>query len=128
MPKRKAIVRKKRPVVEPCSAYSPWSMSRYRTFIRSAMRKAWLKWPPRYEALKRARRPSQSDNKRLKWEFQCAHCELWFQQKEVSVDHIVPWGKIEGLTLEEAWARLLVPVSELQILCKTCHDQKTATE
>jgi hypothetical protein len=48
--------------------------------------------------------------------------------KEVSVDHITPWGKIDDLSLHEAWARLLVPVDALQILCKGCHDHKTDNE
>jgi hypothetical protein len=48
--------------------------------------------------------------------------------KEVSVDHIVPWGSVNGLSHEEAWARLLVPVHQLQVLCSPCHDIKTAAE
>ena len=125
---RKKPVRKKRPVVDPCSAHPLWSMARYRTFIRSAMRRAWLRWPPRFEALQNARRKNQSANKRLKWEFQCAHCTDWFQQKHISVDHITPWGSLMDLSHEEAWARLLVSVDQLQILCKDCHDKKSASE
>lgn len=48
--------------------------------------------------------------------------------KEVSVDHIIPWGSINGLSHEEAWARLLVPVHQLQVLCEPCHDAKTEAE
>lgn len=48
--------------------------------------------------------------------------------KEVSVDHIIPWGSIVGLSVDEAWSRLLVPVEQLQVLCDTCHDAKTAIE
>lgn len=92
------------------------------------MRRAWLKWPPRYECLKAARRKSTTDNKRQKWEFQCARCTDWYMGKEVAVDHIVPWGSIWELSLEEAWGRLLVGVNRLQILCKTCHDKKTLAE
>lgn len=117
--------RKKRPVTDPCPTYPEWSMSRYKTFVRSAMRRAWMKWPPKFEALKLARRPSQSDNKRLKWEFQCAHCKQWHQGKDVAVDHIIPWGSIWNLSIEEAWSRLLVGVNQLQVLCRLCHDAKT---
>lgn len=87
-----------------------------------------MKWPPKFEALKLARRPAKSGNKRLKWEFQCAHCKQWFQGKDVTVDHIVPWGNIWKLSIEEAWARLLVGVDQLQVLCKLCHDIKTAID
>lgn len=100
-------------------------MARYRTFVRSAMRRAWLKWPPRFEALKLARRPSQTGNKKQKWEFQCAICKQWYMGKNVSVDHITPWGKIWELSLAEAWSRLLVGTGQLQVLCDDCHDQKT---
>lgn len=127
-PPRKKAVRKKRPPKDPCPAHPEWSTSRYRTFIRSAMRKAWTRWPPRFEALKRVRRPSKSDNPRLKWEFQCAHCRGWFQQKLVSVDHIQSWGSLTGLSHDQAWERLLVPLDQLQVLCATCHDKKTASE
>lgn len=48
--------------------------------------------------------------------------------KEVSVDHIIPWGSINGLSIEEAWGRLLVPLEQLQVLCSSCHDTKTDTE
>jgi 5-methylcytosine-specific restriction endonuclease McrA len=127
MPKPKTI-RKKRPIADPCSTHPQWSMARYRTFIRSAMRRAWMKWPPRYEALRLARRPYVGPNKRQKFEFQCAHCKCWHMQKEVSVDHITPWGYIWESTLMDAWSRLLVAVSQLQVLCKPCHDRKTESE
>jgi hypothetical protein len=125
---KRPSVRKKRPVVNPCSAHPLWSEARYRTFIRSAMRKAWMKWPPRFIALQRARRPYTGHNPRQKFEVQCAHCHDWHPQKNISVDHITPWGSIVGLSLDEAWARLLVPVTGLQCLCKKCHDTKTASE
>lgn len=48
--------------------------------------------------------------------------------KAVSVDHIIPWGSINGLSHEEAWSRLLVPVHQLQVLCEPCHDAKTEAE
>ena len=126
--RRKPVIRKKRPITDPCPAHPEWSSARYRTFIRSAMRKAWMKWPPRFAALQRARRAYSGSNPRQKFEVQCAHCEHWFAQKEISVDHIVPWGSIVGLSLDEAWSRLLVPVSGLQCLCSKCHDHKTASE
>jgi 5-methylcytosine-specific restriction endonuclease McrA len=103
-------------------------MSRYRAFIRSAMRKAWQKWPPRYEALHAVKRSYKGSNPRQKFEYQCAHCSGWFMAKEVSVDHIIPWGTINGLSIEEAWNRLLVPIEQLQVLCSPCHDIKTAAE
>lgn len=48
--------------------------------------------------------------------------------KEVSVDHIIPWGSINGLSHEEAWSRLLVPREQLQVLCSSCHGIKSEQE
>ena len=124
----KKVKRKGTPRTPPCAQYPAWTEARYRTFVRSALRKAWSKWPPKFEALRAARRPSQSDNKRLKWEFQCARCGLWHRGDEVSVDHITPWGDPWSMTFEQALRALLVPIQELQVLCKKCHDLKTALE
>lgn len=103
-------------------------MGKYRSFIRQAMRKAWQRWPPRYEALHAVKRDYKGSNPRQKFEYQCALCLGWFSGKEITVDHITPWGKIDDLSLHEAWARLLVPIEQLQCLCGKCHDVKTAEE
>jgi 5-methylcytosine-specific restriction endonuclease McrA len=103
-------------------------MARYRTFIRSAMRRAWMKWPPKYQCLHAARRPYVGPNKKQKWEAQCAHCKKWHMLKDVAVDHIIPWGSIVGLSIDEAWSRLLVGIDGLQVLCDPCHTIKTNGE
>lgn len=120
--------RKGTPRTAPCPTHPEWSIARYKTFVRSALRKAWSKWPPKFVALRRAQRPSQSDNKKLKWEYQCAHCKEWHRGDFVSVDHIVPWGDPWSMTFEAAIRALLVGADELQVLCNTCHDIKTAFE
>ena len=120
---RKGVMR-----TPPCPQHPAWSTSKYRTFVRSAMRKAWMKWPPKFEALRRAQRPNQSDNKRLKFEYQCAHCLKWHRGDEVAVDHIVPWGDPWSMSFEDACRALFVGVGELQVLCNPCHDFKTASE
>lgn len=93
--------------------------------MRSAFRLAWTKWPPKYEALRRVQRPSQSLNKKLKWEYLCAHCQQWQRGDKVSVDHIVPWGDPWAMSFVDACRALLVSVDELQVLCDPCHDIKT---
>ena len=71
-----------------------WTVNRFFTFLRSNLRLASRKWPPLRMALTDARRPSQSENKRLKWEFRCASCSLWFPRTEVQVDHIRECGSL----------------------------------
>ncbi len=96
---------------------------------RSALRAAWLRWPPRAEALKMAKRPYKGNNKRQKWEYTCNSCLGTFMQKEVQVDHIIPAG---SFLCKEDHRRfvcgLFCEVDELQILCKPCHSIKTAGE
>src|SRR5687767_4665568 len=62
--------------------------------LRYSLRKAFRWWVPMTIALKRASRPSQSQNKRVKVEYQCAECQKWFQRKDVQIDHIVPCGSL----------------------------------
>ena len=113
----------------PFEPYPKWSEAKFFGFLRSALRSASSKWPPKYEVLLAARRPSQSDNKRLKWEFQCAECQAWFPQKEVSVDHIIPVGTLRTWDdIAPFVQRLFVGHAGLQVLCKLHHDAKTKLE
>ena len=76
--------------------------------------------------LQEARRPSQSDNKRLKWEFQCAECEGWFPQSEVEVDHVVPAGSLRSFEDIAGFVeRLFCEPEGLVVLCEQCHRAKT---
>lgn len=94
--------------------------------IRQNLRKASRYWKPTLECKKRARRKSQSSNKRLKWEFQCNECKQWFPEKEISVDHIIECGALRSFDdLGDFAKRLFVEVDGLQVLCKEHHDIKT---
>lgn len=107
-----------------------WTESAFKSFIRSMLRKGSFRWVPRKQALLAARRKSQSTNKLLKWEFQCAECGEWFPQKQVAVDHIEPCGSIEDLN--EFVARMYPEDPKaFQVLCKgkgSCHQKKTNKE
>lgn len=98
----------------------------YWQFVRSALREKSRRWWPIFETLKAARRPSRSKNKRLKWEFQCASCQRWLSQKEVSVDHITPAGKLSSRDDAGGFIeRLFCEKDGLQVLCDSCHTRKT---
>lgn len=109
------------------SRVTGWSDARYWQHIRSALRRSWSRYPPKYEALNKSRRPSQ--RKGLKWEYQCAHCKNWFKGAEVQVDHIHPAGSLRsyedcGIFID----RLFCTADNLQTLCKPCHKIKTKLE
>ena len=104
--------------------------SAYLAWIRSALRSKSLRWPPRNEALQRARRPYKGTNKLQKWEYHCDLCASWFKGKEVVVDHFPePAGSI--LSVEDIGPfanNLYCEISNLRVLCKPCHDVHTYAE
>lgn len=108
--------------VEKPFAGQRWSRARFWGFIRSALRLASRKWPPRSDAMRAARRCHRGTNKRQKWEYQCAQCSKWFKGSEVQVDHIVPCGKLREFDDLPAFVRrLFCEEDNLRVLCKPCH-------
>jgi 5-methylcytosine-specific restriction endonuclease McrA len=96
--------------------------AQYWGFVRSGLRSKSRFWKPIHEAKLLARRDSQSDNKRLKYEYQCAICKKWFPEKEIEVDHIVPTGSLRsGDDLKPFVANLFCEVEGLRTLCEPCH-------
>ncbi len=91
--------------------------------IRSALRAGFRFWKPMMMALAKAERPSQDANKRIKKEYQCSHCQGWYQRRMVEIHHIVECGSlkdwedivpfIQRLTCED--------VDGYEVLCKECH-------
>lgn len=115
--------------VERTHAGGTWTKARYWTFIRSALRKAWSKYPVKYQVLQEARRPSQLDDKRTKWQYQCNNCKGWFKTKEVQVDHIESAGSLKDYDdLPSFVSRLFCEKDNLQVLCHSCHKVKTQEE
>lgn len=110
----------------PFKEHQAWTEARFWGFVRSALRKSWTRWPPRFEVLKQASRPYKGPDKRRKLEYQCEVCKKWFMNKEVQVDHIEPCGTLR--TYEDLPAfvkRLFVGVGKLRVLCKSCHTTVT---
>lgn len=119
----------------PFSNYPEWTVARFFGFLRSGMREKFNRYPPKYEALKRAMHivvigeyktgPNKGKVKLAK-HYKCAACEQLFMQKDVQVDHITPAGSFKsfddaGPFLE----KLFCSVDDLQVLCKPCHNIKT---
>lgn len=98
-------------------------------FIRSGLRNKSRRWSPIYDTLNAARRPSKSDNRRLKWEYRCAKCGDWYPQKMVAVDHIKPAGSLKSAAdLPLFVENLFCEMDNLQVLCDTCHQLKSDKE
>ena len=97
--------------------------------IRSLLRAKSMHWKPPRERGKRLRRPSQSPNKRLTWEYPCEHCGGWFPEELIEYDHAVPCGRLSSWEELGPWAeRLFAEPDGYLLLCSTCHAAKTARD
>lgn len=111
--------------------YPTWSNARFWQFIRSALRSAFMSWPPKYELIKENQRtltPKQRARKgaRHTYECKCNKCKKWFKKTEVEVDHIEPVGSLKSLEdLPGFVSRMFVGKERLRLLCKPCHRKVT---
>lgn len=88
-----------------------------------------MKWPPINQALKDARRPSKSKNRRLLWEHKCSSCKKWFARKDVHAEHIIPCGSLTSFEdIGGFIQRMLVEKEGISVQCKECHQKKTNEE
>lgn len=110
-------------VKSPCTrAGNLWTESRYWSFIRSALRRTFVRWPPNYQARHAARRPYSGSVKNQKWEYECAMCKKWFPMKGTQLDHINPCGPLRSADDIKGFVeRLFCEASGLRVLCKPCH-------
>lgn len=112
---------------EKVRAGKTWSESRYWSFIRSNLRRAWTKYPVKFHVLNKARRPYKGDDARTKWEYKCSICTKWWKMKQVEVDHIKPAGALRCYAdLPSFVNNLLCEEDNLRVVCKECH--KIVTE
>ena len=109
-----------------------WTEGRLKTFITSALRGAFRRYPPKYETLKEASVGKKVNKKtgRLAEHFTCASCKQEFPAKDVQVDHIEPCvDPQEGFLNWDVYIkRMFCAKNNLQVLCTKCHDVKSAGE
>lgn len=125
--RRAVAIKTKRETAPKTRNNGKWSESEYFQRVRSSLRRTFRFWGPMQEALRKASRPSQNVNKRIKVEYQCNICKGWWTRKQVQIDHVEECGSLmkpediapflERLTKED--------VNAYQVLCKGCHTKKT---
>lgn len=109
-----------------------WTEARFTSFIKSALRSASQRWPPKFDVIRAAKRGKKINNSsgRLAEHFECAICHGHFPAKEIQVDHINP--VIDPNTGFTSWddviKRMYCEVEGYQVLCKPCHKAKSNVE
>lgn len=108
-----------------------WTEARYTSFIKSALRSASQRWPPRYSTLNNACVGQKTNPKtgRLAKHYICNECKGEFPAKEVEVNHIIPVVPTSGF---DDWngviSRMFCEADELEVVCKPCHKLITQSE
>jgi 5-methylcytosine-specific restriction endonuclease McrA len=119
----------RKPKVERTRNNGTMTESMFWSFIRSGLRQKSRWWKPITQCKLNSKRAYKGPLKRQKFEYQCAHCEKWFPEKKINVDHIQPAGSLNCANdLPGFVERLFCEVDNLQVLCEKCHDVKTKLE
>jgi len=108
-----------------------WTEARFNSFIKSALRAASRRWPPKFGALKKAYTCNKKNIKtnRMSKHYTCAQCRGLFPTSEVEVDHINPVVPVTGFTTwGEVIERMFCEEEGFQVLCRTCHSVKSTAE
>lgn len=96
---------------------------RLRKILLSGLGRAWMFWPPRLEAKKRAKHPSKPG-----WYI----CEICKQEREkIEIDHKIPCIRpADGFTSWDDYikSRFVETADKLQSLCHECHREKSKRE
>ena len=109
-----------------------WTPGRQKGYITSTLRKGFIRWPAKFEALKKALVGKKVNKKtgRVAAHYSCAICHNHFTSQEVQVDHIVPvvCTKKGFHTWDTYIERLFCTADNLQVVCIPCHKKKSALE
>jgi 5-methylcytosine-specific restriction endonuclease McrA len=109
-----------------------WTEARFNSFVKSALRAASRRWPPKYECLNLACTGQKINRKtgRLAKHYKCNACNGEFPAKDVQVDHISPIinPSVGFTSWDEVINNLFCERENLQVLCRDCHSEKTKKE
>lgn len=114
-----------------------WTEARYNGFIKSALRNASMKWPPK-NAVKKAARVERGVYECAGYKRDPHHVPASLPPKpgnkrrinNAVVDHINPVIDPETgfISWDEVIERMFCEADGLQVLCHDCHTKKTADE
>jgi len=122
--------------VQYCGSYqiynnNQWTQARFNSFIKSALRSASQRWPPKYTVLKEAyvgTFTNPASGRQAKF-YKCNVCKEDFVAKNIEVNHIIPVVPITGFdNWDSVIARLFCEADGLEVVCKPCHKTITKEE
>lgn len=109
-----------------------WTKARYQSFVKSALRAASRRWPPKYSCLNDSCVGQYVNVKtnRLAKHYRCNVCNQAFPAKDVQVDHISPIidPSLGFTNWNDVIENMFCESSNLQTICKPCHSIKTGLE
>ncbi len=108
-----------------------WTEAAFHSFIKSGLRAASRRWPPKYACLNAACVGQQinRDTGRIAKHYKCKSCSIDYPAKLVQVDHINPIVSTGGFTTwDELINNLFCEIDGLQVLCLECHKRKSKLE
>ena len=105
-----------------------WTEGRFNSFVTSILRSGSRRWGPKYTILNEAKTEKRINKSsgRLAQHYRCNKCNEEYPAKLVQVDHIEPIGF--NRTWDEFINGLYCERDNLQVLCVTCHKEKTLKE
>ena len=110
----------------PFTEFPSWTEAKFFAWVRSGLRKAYIRWPPKNQVVTDAKRAVKVKKGNQKFEYRCSTCKKYHPRKEVEVDHIEECGSLRSFDDIGVFAsKLFVGVDKLQVLCKKCHQKKT---
>jgi len=121
LPSKKPSAHSSRKRTPPFPEHPSWTTARFWGWVRGNLRKAWLKWPPRYTVLANAKERVDG-----KWRWRCSECNELHMNKDVEVDHITTVGTLRcAEDLPAFVSNLFVSEDKIRVVCKSCHKRKT---
>lgn len=108
-----------------------WTEARYNSFIKSALRTASVRWPPRYQCLHDAfiTKGINPATGRVAKMYRCQKCKGTFTAANMEVNHIEPVIPVSGFdSWDNVIERLFCERAGLEALCKPCHKSVTKFE
>lgn len=119
--------------MKPVKTYNggQWTIARYNSFVKGALRSASQRWPPKYQTLNEAciGQKINPTSGRLAKFYTCNACKEAFPAKLVEVNHIIPVVPVTGF---DDWngviERMFCEKEHLEVVCKVCHKSITKQE